>query len=250
MHCTFADWEIKNLGCKSVEIVIEKKDISKKKSDEIIEEIESYRIKYDAKYIVVKANTNYTELSRNLQKHGFWLIEVQGEEKLTREMAIHSIEKYSHLYPGMDYHEANDEESLFILDEILKGIFTTDRIAVDPIFGIELANRRYVNWIKDELKRGTPLFLVFSNQKPIGFFMNRKLDCLNWKGILLGRFKNEWSQGLGAMLFLAENEDFVYHGGNMFRANVSLNNPKIVKLHTLFGRELGKFINVFVQHYD
>ena len=246
MKCVNATWELRNLGVNTIELEVEKNDAAEK----ILKEIENYRRQYDAKYVVVKSNTRYPEISLPLQYAGFLLIENQIGLKLTREDALKALGEYNEFFDEISYKLADEAEMKMIFSEIARGIFTTDRIALDPKFGVEIANQRYSFWIKDALSRGAYVFLSLYENTPIGFFMAKTTEPKKSDGLLGGLFNRPEAYHKGIFHLIAGHKCFCDGGGNIDRTFVSSNNLNVLRIHLLLGRKVTGIRNVFVKHYD
>ena len=247
MKIVDADWELRNLGCKTVEITLEKSDRGKT-LDALCEELEQEIRVHEARYVVVKVDTRYSDISLRLQHEGYDLIEVQAINRLTREAAEQAIKRFAPFVEGVGYRAAAPEDVDMVVREVKKGIFTTDRIALDPQFGIEVANLRYANWILDEVARGTVLYLATYNDTPIGFFINRKKERGRVQGLLTGLFTDEAVQGFGSLLDYASYQEMLDHGMRVLEGGVSMNNPRVVQIHQAYGQITARLLNVFIKH--
>lgn len=247
MKCVNAFWELRNLGVKTIKIVVEKNDAPEK----ILDMIESYRREYDAKYVVVKSNTRYPiEISLSLQDAGFWLMENQISLKMTREDAIKTLEKYKDFVQDVSYRVA-DESDLKMLDEEFKrGIFKKSEISLDPKFGIEVDNRRYSFWIQDILKQGGAVILSMYKSTPIGFFTSVSRGDKKNEGLPSGIFIKDEIENMGFFHSLAGLMCFVNGGDNISYFNISTNNLDILRLQLEFGAKVIRSSNLFVKHYD
>lgn len=247
MKVVDADWEVRNLGCKTVEMTVEKQDMQKS-SEDVCDVICSAAKQHGAQYLIVKADTRYHELSCALQKQGFYLIEVQAYLRLRKTDAEVALRRFAPLCEGAGFHEASGAEVEMVVREVKKGIFTTDRIAIDPHFGVDIANVRYANWILDETRRGVPLHIVTYHDAPIGFFLRKRIDCKRQHSLLGGLFTAKDVQGFGSALDYASAQDFVNQGMQVMKTGVSMNNPKVVQLHLTYGWIITHADNVFVKH--
>ena len=213
--------------------------------------VEDFRHQYNAKYVVVKSSTRYpAEISLSLQDAGFWLIENQISLKLTRENAIKALEEHKEFLDDISYRLADESDMQLIYSEIEKGIFKTDRIALDPNFGVEIANRRYAFWIKDALKNGAHVYLSLYENKPVGFFVGKSTQNKKSNGLLSGNFTNSESYLQGAFNFLAGHKCFLDSNININQTAVSSNNLDVLRLHLMLGRTITGIKNVLVKHYD
>ncbi len=246
MKCVNAVWEIRNLGVKTIELEIEKNDAPEK----IFNEIEGYRLQYDAKYVVIKADTRHPKFSVLLQNAGFLLMENQIGLKLTHESAIKALEAYREFYDGVSYKLANESELQMIFSEIERGIFKTDRIALDPEFGVKVANKRYIFWIKDAVARGANVFLSVYEGKAIGFFMGKPSGSKNSEGLLGGIFNRPESYHQGSFHLLAGHKCFLDSKLAVDRTFVSSNNLDVLRLHLMLGRTVTNIRNVFIKHFN
>lgn len=242
-----ADWEVRNLGCKTVEVAIEKND-REKTLDALCAELAQAIRAHEARYVVVKVDTRYSDISLRLQHEDYDLIEVQAINRLMREAAEQALKRFAPFVEGVGYRAAAPEDVDMVVREVKKGIFTTDRIALDPQFGIEIANLRYANWILDEVARGTVLYLATYNDAPIGFFINRKKERGRVQGLLTGLFTDEAVQGFGSLLDYASYQEMLDHGMRVLEGGVSMNNPRVVQIHQAYGQITTRLLNVFIKH--
>lgn len=249
MKCINATWEERNLGVKTIEISVEKKDALLSDND-ICKQIEDFRNNYQAKYVVVKVDTKYPQVSQLLQNNGYILIESQIELKLKREDAQEKYEQYKDVFPGIGYIRVDKGQLDYVISEINKGIFSTDRIALDPYFGINVANKRYALWVQDEVQRGADIFFSCYNNQPIGFFLGKDLGNGNIDGLLGGVFVGENTRNYGGLYLFSSIKCFVEGTGKIDRTKVSSNNIRVLQLHLMFGRTVTNISNVFIRHFE
>ena len=253
MKCVNATWEVRNLGVRTIEISVEKKDMELSHS-EILNAIENFRLEYDAQYVVVKSDTKYSSIGIELQRAGFLLIENQIALRSARKDVIKSVETYKHIFDGdVSCRTANDDDLNMIYSELKKEIFSTDRIALDPYFGKKIANRRYLLWTQDELKRGATVNLFLFHGSPAGFFLykldNEKKILKDTLGGLFNQFK-KYSGALGASLFYAGRVNFLEKDWKFHKTFVSSNNLEALNLHIMLGSKITDIKNVLVKHFD
>lgn len=249
MKCVNAVWEERNLGVKTIEISIEKKD-AVLADKEICRQIEGFVEEYHAKYVVIKVDTKYPSICQCLQKNNYLLIESQIGLNLYREDAIRKFEEFKDAFPGVDYKRVDEKKLDFLTEEINKGVFTTDRIALDPCFGVKVANRRYALWVQDEFKRGAELSFSCYNDQPIGFFLGKDSGNGIVKGLLGGLFVNDDSRLYGGFYVYSALKSFLDGTGKVDKTMVSSNNIPILQLHLMFGRKITSISNVFVKHIE
>ena len=251
MRCVYAEWEERNLGCRTIELTIEKKD-TLLPMEKVLQKIEHCICEYQAQYIVVRSNTKYHRIGQYLQTQGFFLMEAQVGLKLERENVIDTYEKYRDLFPNVTYRSASENDLEYVVSEIQKGIFETDRISLDPYFGKTVANRRYAIWTEDTYRRGGNLFISFYREKPMGFFLDLYEDekKKKIKGLLGGLFLNENHQHCGSMHIFVGRMSFLDRELLMEKTSVSTNNLSILQLQLMFGSKIVSIDNVYIKHIN
>lgn len=241
-----AEWEKRNLGVRTIEIVFEKNG---DEEESVFEEIDHIIKKNRIQYAVCKVPTNSNKSIIELQKRGFFYIENQISLKCKLKECKRIIEKYDFLVEDTEYKKIDSVKELDVVcSEIEKGIFETDRIALDPLFGIEIANKRYSNWVCDLYNSGKSIYITMYKGTPIGFivFGDKNSKCLD--GIVGGLYNNYKNSGLGhywkicsAKIIMGSNKNAV--------TKVSSNNLDILKLHESFGYTVTNIESVFVKHF-
>ena len=127
-------WEQKNIGKKTVEIVIETTD------DYDCSLIERQTVGYE--YAVVKVPMNMPAFNLGLSKMGYTCIETQMNVGVDYNNFIFS--KVAYLYDDTSYEIVNDADYFkSVVSHIEPGMFSTDRISIDPEFGETIGCQRY-----------------------------------------------------------------------------------------------------------
>lgn len=237
-----AFWDTRSLGVKSAEIEIEEADTIED-VDQILSSIEKYE------YVVAKVAAGCADAALHLQARGFAFIESSIEVEIDlRELAfprfVERFDKY------ITCRKASTESEGSIFSHVAEGLFTTDRVYLDPAFDDDLAAKRYLNWIRDEQSRGAELFHVYYKDEEVGFFVYKEtVPGIEAYPFLAGLY-NEWkSSGLGANVVVAiEMKEAKSRGCKRLRTFVSSNNLPILKIHELFGCQIKNIRNVFVRH--
>ena len=236
-------WEGRNLGVKSFEIVLSKDDNMK----EFLHQ-EKLLLEHGAKYIVVKAPVNVSEFLFELPKGGYIFMEaafsLQLKQKnyicppfigrFDRDVVVRKLET-----PGAIQR---------VYEEIAKGIFISDRIALDKHFTQRIANNRYINWIKDVVNQGNDLYEVCLNNDAIGFFVFRKVDDQKAKGILSGIYEKYKTSGFGAVIVKKLYDTVWTIGYTSFYGGVVSNNLSALRTNLLFGNEIENIAHHYVKH--
>lgn len=242
-----AFWEKRNLGVDTLEIEIEDSDrnisISKIK-DNILQCLDKNKYQY----YVLKFDTSNSDLYKISSELGFHFAEVQFDFAIYKNKF--SKEDYSKIirFNQLKVNEYCDAEHFdFIISKINEGIFSTDRIALDPCFGVNIANKRYSNWVKDlKGNKDYSIYIANYNEIPIGFSINKYKDkeCF---GLLGGLFKEHQTSGLGVFLHYVDLIK-VFENYNVMRTSLSSNNTKVIKLWQYFSAEMLKMKYVYIKH--
>ena len=108
-------------------------------------------------YSVLKIPSYRTDLLPIVQKKGYTYVEdmiytVNYLNDITRSAS------QERLYNAISVEPMNERDFEILYNEINKGVFDSDRIYIDSFFTHEMARKRYINWILDELKAGTEFF--------------------------------------------------------------------------------------------
>ena len=237
MKVAHAFWEDSVLNTKTFEVVLENGD-----TVEAFSLIENELITRDkARYIVVKTPANEKEMIAGLPVIGYRFVEA---------MITLSLKKKNHVVPKfvslMDHRfrvkkisSGYGEERLY--KEVLNGTFDTDRVSVDDRFSSGKAGERYVNWIRDLLKKNEHVYEVLTNDNkmaPIGFFVFRHVDDKKADGVLTGLYKKYAMSGFGPVL-AKKNHDILWDlNYENFIARVSSNNVTALRLNLIFGFDI------------
>ena len=236
MIMTDCPWELENLGCRTTEIRLNGANVN-------LDELK--QVEQRSNYVVVKVPAAYAREGRVLQENGYFFAETQL--KIERDLSSFNCAIPEDL--TLDYITSEDG-----LQEVLESItpqtFVTDRIALDPSFGLDVSLRRYRNWMKTEFACGNPLIRLVWENKGVGFMMVKLVDS-NMDVLLHAIFPPFQGRGLGHLLALAP---FVLR--NKFRqlksysTRVSANNPAIIYILTTHGYTITDACSVFVKHLN
>lgn len=239
-------WEIKNIGKRTVEISIES-------NDEITgEQLKAIYNNYD--YVVIKVPINKIDVNTILADLGFMMIECQYKiSKLYKDFNPDD-RLIKRLIPKFNFKKVVSKEDFKgLTDRMTLGMFSTDRIALDPHFGLEDSYRRYKNWMTTEFENRTSEFLLTClNEKPIGYCMYKKEnDTVD--GLLGGIFEEYQDSGYGLItplqLFLYAYKDDEFCFKKMI-TSISSNNTPVVELYNYLNFRLTDTTYVFVKHLD
>lgn len=235
-----AVWEKRNLGCDVCEIELATED-------DIID-VSHVLQKVSTPYSVVKCPVGNFDLLMCVQENGYKVVETSIMlEGKSAKIELPNI--YQRFKPMISFRMADDFLMQKMLDEIQEGkIFSTDRIAIDPIFSPEIAGRRYCNWAKDEIEKGAKVSIAYYKDEPVAFGISKKIDENKYDAFLGGVFKESANKGLGFMAIQANNEMIILNGGKTIVTHVSSNNLPILRLHMQFGYEIKDMQYILVKH--
>lgn len=238
-----AYWEKKNIGVETMEIVCNGK--------ETVGELEEELKKISVPYSVLKIPTGNYELLTVGQSCGYSVIELAfrliGNVRTTKLPVV-----YNRFAPYLRVEIATDKIKNKVLKEIAGGeIFSTDRIAIDPVFSKEIAGRRYYNWCIDAINKGASLEITYYKGEPIAFNINSQPDDKGvCDGLLGGVFAEALNRGLGFLVLYTELESCKSLGGKAVISTVSSNNLPILKLHIQYGFEIREMNYVMIKHQN
>ena len=241
MKVTDCHWEQDNIGRRTVEIIMESTDISQ------MCELNAIIPNYE--YAVVKVPMNMPFFNIGLSNLGFSCIEVQ----MNMGMDIKNFDylKIQQLKDQTYFEKVgNNKDFHSVLSMITPGMFSTDRISIDPEFGMEIGCRRYKNWITTEYQTGrSSLIRIMHQGNHVGFMLIRIHDD---EIILLlnGLYKPYQGKGIGLLtpasplLYVMQE----HLGITSESTSISSNNIPVVKLYNKLNFEIKSQVYVYVKH--
>jgi len=239
MKIVDAFWEKRNLGVSCKEIEIENCDTA-----EVVAEKLSGM---EAEYTVVKTPIARTDIMELLNENGFNFIECMFHATHNLKMPeISSVQK--RMAEAVDYRLMKEDETEELFSEIRKGMFVTDRIFLDSHFTDSQAAERYVNWIKDEIARGTELYLLTHKEKHVGFFIFKEISDEEFNPFLAGIYSNKSLPGIGIAIQYNVIKEAQKRNGKLLHAYFSTNNAPVMNAHLLFNYEIKAVNYVYVKH--
>jgi len=232
-----AEWEKRNLGVSTIEIICEQGDSCEDIDKAIDENV--------AEYYVCKIPTHIPHLSEYIQKCGFVYIEDQIEVLHDlHESTRNSLQQ--RLYDSVSYREMTSEDIEQLLLEIDYGMFDSDRISLDSHFITGVAKRRYTNWVNDLLRQGAIPYVMMYKGEPSGFIILQTKDGKSYTSVLGGAYEKFRKSGLG--IVQKEQEIVKKIGGKSVNTNVSSNNPNQLKALCMNGYVPKSVSHVFVKY--
>ncbi|MDB4644842.1 GNAT family N-acetyltransferase [Rubripirellula sp.] len=239
MKVVHAEWERRNLNVDCVEISVQ--------SDDSIETIIQGIQEYSTDYTVVRVPTTKAEITLGVQNLGF-----QYAETITT--CIHTGIKFTtnniqqRLLKRVTWETMNNDGLDNLLKELLNGIFSTDRIALDPNFGPKIANRRYANWLQDEFEHSAKLFEVRYDKKPMGFFSLKEISNEITFAFLSGTYDAFRNSGLGFACHHEAIRAAIQFGAKKVKTAFSSNNRGAAAVHFSMGHTLAEQQHIFIRH--
>lgn len=232
-----AIWEKRNLGVSCHEVILEKKDslIDLAKLDSL-----------PSKYQVIKIPLDRSDLMFEMQKNNFTFVEIlfDSSHDLNLPALSAPLKRLSNVIDCQEVDEIGLES---IRKRILPGMFKTDRVALDPHFGIEKSAQRYLGWLSDEVNLGSRVYELTYINRPVGFFVMKREDNV-FTGRIGGVYLDSNLLGLGVLLNYFQIVVAKNLGGRILRGAFSSNNPSVFAINDTLGYKSKPIFNVFVRH--
>ena len=236
-------WEIRNIGKKTIEISIDKDDNFERRLIE--QQFHGFE------YVVVKVPMNMTSYNFGLTDMGFTCIESQMNVGISKK--DFDFIGVDYLYQDVSFKIVdNNEDFASVLSKIEPGMFSTDRISLDPQFGEQIGSKRYINWLTTnyENKESQLIKILYKNEH-VGFMLIKvETDTINL--LLNGLYKPYQGKGLG-LLTPASPMMFVKKESLPITqevTNISSNNVPVVKLYNKLQFRLINQTYIFVKHFE
>ena len=236
-------WELANLGENVCEVTVESE--CEFKSDVIDALDRNYS------YQVIKVAAGNVPFILELQKKGFSLIETQinWTTKIKEFNISHPlIKRFS---PSLAFEDiANIDDFEEMLTNIDDTMFSTDRIALDPIYGCKVGRNRYCNWMRKEFGKDSFYFAYINYEGTRIGFMMLKANNQRGHGVLAGIFKKYQEMGFGVLtsssmpLYIIDRKIDV----KVYETSTSSNNTANTKIYSTLGFQLKSMAYVFIKH--
>lgn len=234
-------WEQKNIGKRTVEILVENTD---RYDRNLIEQLSR-----GFEYVVVKVPMNRLEFNIGLCDMSFTCIESQMNMGI--EVKEFDFSKVSHLYDDTAFEIVDSQKDfLSVTSHIQTGMFSTDRIAIDPEFGDAIGCRRYINWMTTEYnnKKSQLIKVIYKNEH-VGFMLI-KIEAETMHLLLNGLYRDYQGKGLG---ILTPASPMMYTKKASLpivkeETSISSNNIPVVKLYNRLSFQILRQTYVFIKH--
>lgn len=239
MKIVDAVWEKRNLGETCTEIFLGGGDTP--------ESLRTELQKWDSDYMVVEVPVQHVELHQVLLQCGYYFVEAlfQIEKKLgPSHLKENQIEKAAHM--SFSINAPGAKERTFA--EIRAGMFTTDRVTIDPYFEPNQGATRYIGMLTDEFSRGAELMEFLYDGEPFGFASFRKSGESSYHQSLTGIYSAYRGKGYGFALAYLPNKALVERGVQTLTGAVSTNNTASLQAHLRTGFLPTDTKYIFVKH--
>ena len=241
MNLIDATWDTRNLGLPCLETVFGASDTA----SDVLRAEERARC-YG--FVTAKVPAGNFEVLLALQKEGYSFVE--SLFSLEHRLASFEYPRIPGRFePFMSYESLSPEDYCLVFDEIDKGLFSTDRIALDSHFTAEAAALRYKNWIIDESHRNLDLLQVSYKDTPVGFIACTARGTVLYP-FLASLYKDSLQSGLGPNLVIESIKYAQQHEYKRIETAVSSNNYPVVKIHEMLGYSLKGIEYVLTCHRD
>ena len=244
MNIIHATWERENIGVNAYELALTEKDTPQSLA------LEEDRLRRDgAEYVVVKTPVACPGLLFELPAMGYAFVEMVFHVTIRRdEYRIPAdIARFDR---GFEVVERNDEEHRQrIYATIRSGIFTTDRVSLDPRFSLALSGNRYANWLHGLLQRGAQLYEVLQRGRPIGFFVVTRINEHTVNPMLMGMYDPDGDRGLGTLLHKKTLDTCFEHPCDRLQSTIVSNNFKVLRVYLNAGATIYDTCYTYVKHF-
>ena len=239
MKTVKAHWEKRNINKNCLEITVEEKDIN----EDVLKKLKPLK----ADYKVIKIPTNNVSLLFALQKEGFFFIELVTTCLYSGELPkLNEIQKK--ILSNLKYKKMLPLDIKYLDNELDKNLFLTDRVSLDPEFSKSIGNKRYKEWIKDEIKKNSILYKLIYKKNDCGFFMIKKIDKKNFSAPLGGIYQKYQNSGFGFFLNYFEIMEAQKLGGVNTLTAFSSNNLGASSIHYSLGYKIHDQKYILVKH--
>ena len=232
-----AHWEKRNIGVSCEEVLVEESD-----NEEVLREISSLKSSYQ----IVKLPPSKSQLILPLQQLGFDFIELIYW--CSHNLSLPVLDgPLARMAKEFQVAEADQAALNCIKYNIKNGMFFTDRVAIDPQFGMRHSANRYSGWLDDLLKVGGRAFVLKYKNNTVGFYVIKQ-DGLCCDALIGGVFADYARSGFGFMLNYFEIITAAELGAKELRGVFSSNNGPIFGINFRLGYRLVPKFYVFVKH--
>lgn len=182
--------------------------------------------KMDAPYQVVRLPVAAHGLLHEVQARDFVFAELQI--RMHHDAKIPALTgPYARAVESVAIRDATRSDIELIVERIESGIFRTDRIALDPRFGVAVSARRYSLWLRKAIEDGALCHVLTRSDVLFGFSLQQR-ESQSLRGLLGALLDAPSSRGMGWCLPYFEIAAAVRHGASSgVYVTFSSNNPAV-----------------------
>lgn len=223
-----AQWEQENLGLRVCEVEVPNETSLSGLKAALLDT-------WNFDYCLVKLQAPRIDLAHELQRSGFFFLETQIELVRSAEVNPAHTRVQARALEKTVLEKCPTEDIQSFAAWLNEAIFTTDRIAIDPKFSVEIANRRYRNWVNSAVQSASAelfwIALSSDSKKKIGFVLLSQNDVGHPVGLLGGIKPKYQALGLAHSLVLQPLRLAAESGFPTYRTRVSSNNLNVLRLY-------------------
>lgn len=236
MKIVNAFWEKRNLGVDVVEIILTSNNLENFDTFE-----QKLKNEFTDKYVVIKMPVGNLKVLHKLQDLGFYFME--SLFTLEKNIENYSLpEKFQNLNNVAEPVIIPPEEYNSVIEKITHGMYSTDRIYLDPRLDDKMSRTRYVNWINDlREQKNTIMYetVLKSTKEPVGYGI-----CIydeeqkEMHSLLTGIYPPSQGKGLGGLVIHSPVLIALDKKCKTVKTAISSNNIKVFKKHMPFSFDL------------
>lgn len=225
MITTNAIWEKDNFNKNVLEIQFEPTD-----TKDCLDTLSTLEKEFN--YILAKVPKMKIDLAHRLEEHEFRFLETQIS--LSYNLKKHKSLEQKNRIQFKQLHKPDDLDVLIASIDL--GLFLTDRVAIDPTLGIEYANTRYINWIKNDFEnKATKIIEASIDNRKMGFFYLKDRGNNVIDAVLFAIYQDSQKRGYTVKVMEQMLVYLAKEGYTRVETKVSSNNIEILKLHLSLG---------------
>lgn len=244
MKTVHATWERENLGVEAYEIALAPTDTA-----EMLAAEETRLAAAGASYIALKSPVGCQQLLFGIPRLGYTYVETVYHVEVKRR-EYHMPETVARFDRGLTVKQRTEPAELARMEGLIRqgNMFVSDRVSIDPAFGVAQGGNRYANWTRSMVANGGFLYEVLQGEKPIGFFVICRKDADTVDPVLMGMYNAETDRGMGVLLHKKTLDTCFTHDCKRLTSTVVSNNPKVLRVYVNAGASITDMLYTYVKH--
>ena len=205
-------------------------------------------IQKGTRYLVVKTPVNCSQLLFGLPSLGYTFVETVFHVTIKRgDYAMPAtIARFDRGLTVAERTLPDDRERIGRL--IRDGIFTSDRVSIDPFFSHAQSGNRFANWVDRIIASGGKLYEVLQGARPFGFFVVSRVDEDTVDPVLMGLYDESRDRGMGALLHKKTLDTCFAWDCKQLSSTIVSNNWKVLRVYMNAGATLSSTLYTYVKH--